>query len=127
MVTSLAGLSMQRADLGGISTGREKPIVSPAQALVNDPERKRFVAKLRHALSTILDATPLRTGYLNPTDLVKFTPLMAITGGSPEVKVGIIDGPVFKKHFPFRGKSSRNRFEKPKLMLAGRQCRLPTL
>jgi len=29
-------------------------------ALVNDPERKRFVAKLRHALSTInyLDATP---------------------------------------------------------------------
>ena len=31
------------------------------QALVNDPARKRFVAKLRHALSTInyLDATPL--------------------------------------------------------------------
>ena len=34
------------------------------QALVNDPARKHFVAKLRHALSIILDATPLHPALL---------------------------------------------------------------
>jgi subtilisin family serine protease len=35
---------------------------------------------------------------MNPLDLVKLTPLMALTSGRPEVVVGLIDGSVLKQH-----------------------------
>lgn len=35
---------------------------------------------------------------MDPLDLVKLTPLMKRTSGSPEVKIGLIDGPIFTQH-----------------------------
>ena len=35
---------------------------------------------------------------MNPLDLVKLTALMEFTGGSPEINVGLIDGPVTMAH-----------------------------
>ena len=35
---------------------------------------------------------------MNPLGLVKLTALMERTGGSPDVKVGLIDGPVATRH-----------------------------
>jgi len=35
---------------------------------------------------------------MNPLDLVKLPPVMEATTGNPQIKVGIIDGPVFKGH-----------------------------
>ncbi|WP_442499356.1 S8 family peptidase [Methylobacter sp. sgz302048] len=35
---------------------------------------------------------------MDPLDLIKLTPLMKRTSGSPEVKIGLIDGPIFTQH-----------------------------
>jgi subtilisin family serine protease len=35
---------------------------------------------------------------MKPVDLIKLTPLMNLTSGDSQVKVGLIDGPVFKDH-----------------------------
>ena len=35
---------------------------------------------------------------MNPVDVVKLTPLMAHTRGSPDLTVGLIDGPVAMSH-----------------------------
>jgi subtilisin family serine protease len=35
---------------------------------------------------------------MRPLDLTKLTPLMDVTSGDSQIKVGIIDGPVFKEH-----------------------------
>jgi subtilisin family serine protease len=35
---------------------------------------------------------------MDPLDLVKLTPLMELTRGSPELKIGLIDGPVLIQH-----------------------------
>jgi subtilisin family serine protease len=44
---------------------------------------------------------------MNPLDLVKLTALMNRTSGSPEVKVGLIDGPVISQHLYRAGKHFR--------------------
>ncbi len=35
---------------------------------------------------------------MNPLDLVKLTPLMALTSGRPEIEIGLLDGPVAISH-----------------------------
>ncbi|MBV7326987.1 S8 family serine peptidase [Chloroflexi bacterium TSY] len=44
---------------------------------------------------------------MNPLDLVKLTALMARTSGSPDVKIGLIDGPVVTGHPDLAGKHLR--------------------
>lgn len=44
---------------------------------------------------------------MNPLDLVKLTALMERTSGSPEVKVGLIDGPVAVQHADMAGENLR--------------------
>ncbi len=44
---------------------------------------------------------------MEPLDLVKLTALMARTSGSPEVKIGLIDGPVATQHTGFAGEHLR--------------------
>jgi subtilisin family serine protease len=44
---------------------------------------------------------------MEPLDLVKLTALMARTNGSPEVKIGLIDGPVATQHTGFAGEHLR--------------------
>ena len=44
---------------------------------------------------------------MEPLDLVKLTALMARTSGSPEVKIGLIDGPVATQHTDFAGEHLR--------------------
>jgi subtilisin family serine protease len=40
---------------------------------------------------------------MNPLDLIKLTPLMERTGGRPEVKIGLVDGPVATQHSDLAG------------------------
>ena len=40
---------------------------------------------------------------MDPFDLVKLTSLMERTSGSPELKIGLIDGPVVTKHADLAG------------------------
>jgi len=35
---------------------------------------------------------------MGPLDLIKLTPLMAITSGRPEIRLGLVDGPVAMNH-----------------------------
>jgi subtilisin family serine protease len=44
---------------------------------------------------------------MNPLELVKLTALMEHTSGSPEVKIGLIDGPVFTQHSDLAGEHLR--------------------
>lgn len=44
---------------------------------------------------------------MGPLDLVNLTPLMARTGGRPEIRVGLIDGPVALDHPDLAGQSIR--------------------
>lgn len=44
---------------------------------------------------------------MNPLDLVKLTALMVRTSGSPEVKIGLIDGPVVTQHPDLAGENLR--------------------
>ncbi len=44
---------------------------------------------------------------MNPLDLVKLTALMERTSGSPEVKIGLIDGPVVTQHPDLAGEHLR--------------------
>ena len=44
---------------------------------------------------------------MNPLDLVKLTALMERTSGSPEVKIGLIDGPVATQHPDLAGEHLR--------------------
>ena len=44
---------------------------------------------------------------MEPLDLVKLTALMALTSGSPEVKIGFIDGPVATQNTDFAGEHIR--------------------
>jgi len=44
---------------------------------------------------------------MEPLDLVKLTALMARTSGSPEVKIGLIDGPVATQLTDFAGEHLR--------------------
>jgi subtilisin family serine protease len=39
-----------------------------------------------------------RLGLMNPLDVVKLTALMKRSGGSPQIKIGLIDGPVVIQH-----------------------------
>lgn len=48
--------------------------------------------------SSLYNRTVYREGSSNPLDLVNLTALMELTGGRPEVKVGLIDGPVAIDH-----------------------------
>jgi subtilisin family serine protease len=64
------------------------------------------VPPLRHKLSVIpsshLPATGLQSlpaqDALDPLDLVRLTPLMKISSGRAEIRVGLIDGPVVTNH-----------------------------
>lgn len=61
---------------------------------------------LRHKLSVIPSSNFQQTGLqslpapntLNPLDLVRLDPLMKITSGRAEVRIGLIDGPVVTNH-----------------------------
>jgi subtilisin family serine protease len=44
---------------------------------------------------------------MNPLDLIKLIPLMERTSGSPEVKIGLIDGPVVTQHPDLTGEQLR--------------------
>lgn len=44
---------------------------------------------------------------MNPLDLVKLTALMGTTSGVPEVKIGLVDGPVATQHPDLAGESLR--------------------
>jgi hypothetical protein len=44
---------------------------------------------------------------MGPLDVVKLTALMERTDGSPEVKIGFIDGPVVTQHADLAGASLR--------------------
>jgi subtilisin family serine protease len=50
---------------------------------------------------------PTRKRPLNPLDLVKLTALMERRSGSPEVKIGLIDGPVVTQHADLAGEHLR--------------------
>ena len=43
--------------------------------------------------------------YSNPLNLVRLTELMEITTGRPEIKVGLIDGPIVKNHPDLAGEN----------------------
>lgn len=43
--------------------------------------------------------------YSNPLNLVRLTALMEITTGRPEIKVGLIDGPIVKNHPDLAGEN----------------------
>src|SRR4051812_47668155 len=44
---------------------------------------------------------------MDPLELVKLTPLMERSGGSPELKIGLIDGPVVFQHPHLMGEHLR--------------------
>jgi subtilisin family serine protease len=52
-------------------------------------------------------AVQTRLYELNPLDLVKLTALMDRTSGSPEVRIGLIDGPVVTQHPDLAGEHLR--------------------
>src|SRR5438105_9862177 len=43
-------------------------------------------------------AGAVKTNTLRPLDVVSLRPLMARTTGTPEVRIGLIDGPVVRDH-----------------------------
>ena len=48
-----------------------------------------------------------QTGALNVLDLVNLTPLMELTSGTPEIVIGLVDGPVVIGHPDLAGESVR--------------------
>src|SRR5215813_726885 len=104
---TLAQLASPGAIFYGVSIATPRPSALLETHLPISPTARGGFSQRR--ATRILNTLGSQRGQflMGPLDLVKLTALMDRTSGSPEVKIGLIDGPVVTRHPDLAGEHLR--------------------